>query len=235
MGVPTHRSCVTLDPPSVPADRLAGWVETDRSVETAFDAKLVSVRAHTVVYDDRDLRERVREATDIDHQWRFFLAARLRLEPRTEPSGPLTRLVADRARSGFRDRLADRGFQQLRRTETTRRERDGTTTREATYEAVLPLDATQWTRRATDPLGGDGPPGADDTTPTGDGPSDERVTLRTRAQLAVWPGDAEYLLAGGGYPTGVRTGADPLRASLGDHLDPEAFASDLDALIESVV
>lgn len=138
-----------VNPPGVPTDRLAadGWRETERAVETPFDARVVSVEAHTVVYDDSDLRERVHEATGVDRQWRFFLAARLELSPETAPSEPLTRLVTKRARAGFRDRLDDRGFRQLRERDTARRQRGDVTSRVATYDAVTPTDdATLRTR-----------------------------------------------------------------------------------------
>ena len=189
-----------MEPPAVPEERFAagGWRETDRSVEQPFETPMVSVEAHTTVYEDAALRDRLREATGVDHEWRFFLASRLRLSPRTPTSRALTRLVTDRARAGFRERLTDRGFRQLRRTADERRDRNGTTARVATYESL-----TQ-------------------TAP---------ATLRTRARLAVWPGDREYLLAGGGWPSGVRAADENARAVLERAVDPEAFERELDELV----
>lgn len=194
---------MTVEPPDVPGERLAagGWQETERSRDRPFDAGFVSVEAHTLVYDDAVLRERLHEATGVDHPWRFFLAARLRLRPATSPSGPLTRLVTDRARSGFRDRLADRGFRNLRVTGTTTRDAGGVTRREATYGAVTPTDHT---------------------------------TLRTRASLSVWPDDDSYLLAGGGYPIGVRDANDDVRAVLSEAIDADAFERELAELVDAV-
>ncbi|MFB6177208.1 MAG: hypothetical protein ABEI99_08730 [Halobaculum sp.] len=126
--------------PSIPDSLLTGWRETESSVKKLFDARVVSVHAHTVVYEDADLREQLRSETGIDHQWRFAVAARLALRPRTEPSGPLTSLVADRAHDGFADRLADRGLTGIRQTGETEREIDGETAREASYEALCRLD-----------------------------------------------------------------------------------------------
>lgn len=106
-------------PPRVPSDALAagGWRERDREETTPFDATLVRVDAATVVYEDADLRERIRDATGLDRLWRFFVASRLTLHPETSPSVPLSRLVANRAHAGFADVLAERGFEGVRRTD----------------------------------------------------------------------------------------------------------------------
>lgn len=125
--------------PEFPDSLLDDWRETESSVEKLFDARLVSVHAHTVVYEDATLREQIRAETGVDHQWRFAVAARLALRPRTEPSKPLTRLVADRAHDGFADRLTDRGFSGVRQTGETRRDIDGETARVARYEALCRL------------------------------------------------------------------------------------------------
>lgn len=127
--------------PEFPDSSLADWRETESSVEKLFDARVVSVHAHTVVYEDATLREQIRTEAGVDHQWRFLVAARLALRPRTEPSKPLTRLVADRAHDGFADRLTDRGFAGIRQTTETRREIDGEVARVAGYEALCRLDS----------------------------------------------------------------------------------------------
>jgi hypothetical protein len=91
------------------------------------------------VYDDAALRAELRESTDVDHQWRFFVTARLVLRPKAPPSRALSRLVAERAHAGFADRLGERGFDGIRKTGTETREIDGETARVATYEALCRL------------------------------------------------------------------------------------------------
>lgn len=125
-----------VERPRLPAALLDGWRETETSVERPFDARVVSVHAHTVVYDDAALAERLRQTAGVDGRWRFFVAARLALRPRTSPSGPLTRVVADRAHTGFADRLASRGLTDVRERGTERRTVAGTEARVARYEAV---------------------------------------------------------------------------------------------------
>jgi len=96
--------------PRVSDDRLAPWTAVERKRETLFEVSKVRVRAATVVYEDREMRERVVEATGVDRTWRFFFASRLQLRPATKVSRALTRLVTNRARSGFPDQLRARGF-----------------------------------------------------------------------------------------------------------------------------
>jgi hypothetical protein len=133
---------MSVERPVVPSDRLdaGGWTEVERSLETPFDAGIVSVEANTVVYEDDRLRARIREATGTDCQWRFFLAGRLALTPRTPPSGPLTRLFANRTHEAFADRLSERGLDGVRRAGTERRRVDDRVARVATFEALRRLD-----------------------------------------------------------------------------------------------
>lgn len=126
--------------PVGPDSLLVEWRETESSVEKLFDARVVSVHAHTVVWEDATLREQIRTEAGVDHQWRFAVAARLALRPRTSPSGPLTRLVANRAHDGFAERLEGRGLTGIRETGTERREIDGETAHVASYEALCRLD-----------------------------------------------------------------------------------------------
>jgi len=86
-----------MDPPIVPTDRLDGWRHVERATERPFAAGPVSVTAGTVRY----------ERTDRDEPRPFFFASRLRIRPGGTPNPALTRLVENRARAGFRDRLAD--------------------------------------------------------------------------------------------------------------------------------
>ncbi|WP_435064764.1 DUF6517 family protein [Halobaculum sp. EA56] len=191
--------------PSPPTESLAagGWRERERRESVAFDAKVVTVEAATVVYEDEALRERVREETGLDRLWRFFVASRLALSPPTEPSGPLTRLVADRAHAGFADTLAERGFEGVRRADPVddagAAARIGTDARVATYEALCRLDG---------------------------------VDVRARGCAAVRPSGDAYLLAGGAYPTAVRRAPDDATGdALSRALEPERFREELYELI----
>lgn len=127
--------------PSPPTDALAagGWCERERRERTAFDAKVVTVDAATVVYEDVDLRERLREATGVDGLWRFFVASRLTLSPASAPSRALTSLVANRSHAGFADILRERGFEGVRRHDDPDADLGGDTTL-AGYEALCRLD-----------------------------------------------------------------------------------------------
>jgi hypothetical protein len=102
------------DPPTVSADVLEGWRRTETNAETLFELGVIRVTAHTAVYEDRALRERIRSRTDVDHPWRFVFTTRIVLEPTSSVTGALRRLVSDRARSGFTDRLRDRGISDVR-------------------------------------------------------------------------------------------------------------------------
>lgn len=133
----------SLTPPRVPDEALAaaGWRERERDETTPFDAAVVRVDAVTVVYEDLGLRERLREATGLDRLWRFFVASRLVLRPEASPSGPLSRLVADRAHAGFADALAERGFEGVRPTDADDVEgRLPDDARVASYAALCRLD-----------------------------------------------------------------------------------------------
>ncbi|MFB6167438.1 MAG: hypothetical protein ABEJ43_01170 [Haloferacaceae archaeon] len=97
-----------VDPPGT------GWTTAESSSETVFDLGPVEVTAATVVFEDRDLRSRVAERTGLDRTWRFAFASRVDV-PGSSGSRALARLVTDRARSGFADRLERRGFEAVER------------------------------------------------------------------------------------------------------------------------
>lgn len=92
-----------MDPPVVPRARLDGWQCIDETTERAFTAGFVSVDASTVRYE--------RDATEPPRP--FCFASRLRIRPATAPNPALTALVERRARSGFRDRLAERDIEDI--------------------------------------------------------------------------------------------------------------------------
>jgi len=150
-----------MEPPVVPSDRLEGWQRVDETTERAFAAGPVSVDASTVRYE-RAAREPPRP---------FCFASRLRIRPATAPNSGLTALVERRARSGFRDRLAERDIERI--------EHRGD--REIAIDDPRASRATLSTFRGVARAG----------------PGDGRVPIE--ALLAVWSAD-EYLLGGGAYP-----------------------------------
>ncbi|WP_311173749.1 hypothetical protein [Halobellus ordinarius] len=107
-----------IDPPEL--DVPEGWRLVSEEVTTPFDARLVTAKAHTRLYEDVDLRERLREATGTETTWRFVFASRLRISPKAPGSPALTRLVSDRASGTFLDVLESRGFSEIARADTHR-------------------------------------------------------------------------------------------------------------------
>jgi len=193
--------------PSVPTDALAdgGWCERERRRTTEFDAAVVTVKAATVVYEDRSLRDRVAEQTELDRLWRFFVASRLTVSPATGPSSALTRLVANRAHAGFADTLTERGFEGVRRVAPDAVDSCeaalGDGSRVAGYDALCRLDG---------------------------------VAVRARGWAAVRPVDGAYLLVGGAYPTAVRTASDERTDdALAEAFDPEGFREELFSLMRA--
>jgi hypothetical protein len=104
-------------PPSVPEERLTDWRRANDLSDTPFAAPGLTVTARILLYEDDRLRAAVRERTGVDRSWRFFLATRLELTPSPPVTGALRGLVASRAGRGFADRLEDRGFEAVERTE----------------------------------------------------------------------------------------------------------------------
>ncbi len=106
-------------PPTVPADRLedAGWEQIEDTVETRFRMPTLTVTGRTLVYEDADLRERLRDAFG-DATVRFFFATRLSFSPPLGPGlGQMVRpTVIAEAKRAFADDLAERGIEDVDRT-----------------------------------------------------------------------------------------------------------------------
>ena len=164
-----------MEPPVVPTDRLDSWRRIAETTDRPFAAGFVSVTASTVRYERTGGSPRP-----------FFFASRLRIRPSTPPNAALTRLVERRARSGFRDRLADRNVRAVAHRGD----------REISIDDPDASRATLSTFR-----------GACRLT---DGPCEVPV----EALLAVWDA-GEYLLGGGAYPlSDGATAADTARRDL---------------------
>ena len=183
-------------PAGVVGDDRWELVETD---ETSFgDARLATVRSRRALYGDRRLRERVRAATGHDRLWRSVFVARLTTEPPLTPgvAGLVVRSVAfPRARSRFRDDLADRGFRAVE--EVERRRVDvgaGQRARAARLSAVVPVD---------------------DATASAGAGTDDGVAVD--AWIALWHRDREMVAAGGFYPVATLSGAPDAFASPGEY------------------
>lgn len=202
------------DYPTVPEDRLDGWVSTEAFSETVFQLSAVSVEGHTVVYENDDLRASVRAATDgaLDHMWRFFFATRLDFSPPLPRGvGPraIFSTVASEANEQFVAILRERDFDAISQGRQERiRVGTGDRARLRRYNARLSL---------------------------ADAPGDGAVTLPTAGLLAVWHADGEFRLAGGAYP--ARSLADVFSLDSDDDrlaASPERFRDDLLGLIRAV-
>jgi hypothetical protein len=166
-----------VPPPGVPTDRLADWTRTEATVERLYGVEGADVRGHTLVYEDRRLREGVRDATDgsLDQSWRFFFATRLRFRPPLAPGAHVAILptVRSEATRSLLRALEDRGVDTVER---GRRERVRTDSgkrvrlRQVTGEIPRP-DASAG--------------------------SDEPVPIE--GWVGVWY-DGDLLVAGGAYP-----------------------------------
>ena len=133
--------------PPVPEARLADdWERVEDTTETLFGVDGADVRGHTLVYEDTDLREAVRAATDdaVDQSWRFVFATRLVFRPPLAPGigaamvlptvkrEAVGRFAADLEARGVAD--VERGRRERTRTEDGSR----VTLRQVTGEVRLP-------------------------------------------------------------------------------------------------
>lgn len=203
-----------VPPPAVPSPE--GWRVVSEEVTTPFDARIVAVRAHTVVVADESLRDRVRARTGADAAWRFFFASRLRLRPAAPPSRAVSKLVANRATAGFADVLRERGLDSVRAVSSRRLSvRDET------------ADLTRY--RACVAVAGEDPSARRRSLDGGDCPDSPDWAVAVDGYVAVWPDDGGFLLAGGAYPRGVASGPDELTACF----DPEGFREELFEMIRA--
>ena len=216
--------------PAVPSDHLAGWRETDASVEEAFSTPVVTVYTHTVVFEETEARERIRAQTGCDHPWQFFFVSRIRLAPPRDPGPVLTKLVRRKAAAGFTDRLADRGIEQI--TERGRRDRsigdtDGLL---VTYgglvrRSIQDRDPTDSSTVADERTDASSP--TDDTAPA-------LLSVPITAVLGVWAADGDYHVAGGGTPAGPPDrGPSDVVDAVAETVDPTAARETLLALIDA--
>ena len=129
-----------IAPPSI--DVPDGWRLVSEEVTAPFDVRVVRIEAHTQIYEDVELRERLEAATGVDRgtTWRFVFASRLRISPATSPSTALTRLVRDRATSKFVEVLEERGFSGVDRADTHRIDVDHTEVEATRFRAQVRVD-----------------------------------------------------------------------------------------------
>lgn len=203
-----------VPPPPVPTDRLGDWERTDATVERLYGVDGADVRGHTLVYEDRRLREGVRDATGgaLDQSWRFFFATRLGFRPPLAPGvePTLVPMVRPEAVRRFRSDLEDRGVEDVER---GRRERVRTETgtrvrlRQVTGEIPLP-----------------------NPDPAAVSPAVAAVPVE--GWVGIWYDDA-VLVAGGAYPRTALArafGVDDERLSL----SPSAARDELLDLVRAV-
>lgn len=223
--------------PAVPSEGLAGWRETDTTVQKAFSTPIVTVYTHTVVFEETEARARIRAETGCDHPWQFFFVSRIRLAPRREPNAMLTQLVRRKAADGFTDRLGDRGIEQV--TERDRRERaiGEATGLIVTYGGLvrrsIHVDADGDTPAAdanSDATTDD----ADSDATTDDNRSTALLAVPITAVLGVWAAAGDYHVAGGGAPAGPPDSGPPAVVdAVAETIDPTAARESLLDLIDA--
>ena len=96
------------------------WQLVSEETSTPFDVRVVTVTATTRIYEDTELRERLR--------------------PTQPPSRALSRLVSDRSSSAFVDVLEERGFSDIDRADTHRFGVDGDEVDATRYRARARFD-----------------------------------------------------------------------------------------------
>ncbi len=106
-------------PPAVPEERLdaEGWERIEDNTEMRFRLPTLTVTGRTLVYEDADLRERLRPAVG-DTTLRFFFATRLSFSPPLGPGmGPMIRsTVVREAKQAFAEDLEARGIGDVEQT-----------------------------------------------------------------------------------------------------------------------
>ena len=215
--------------PAVPSERLAGWRETDATIEKAFSTPIVTVYTHTVVFEETEARARIRAETGCDHPWQFFFVSRIRLEPRREPNAMLTQLVRRKAADGFTDRLADRGIEQV--AERDRRER---AIGEATGQIVTYGGLVRRSIQVADD--GDTPAAADADSDaiTDDDRSTALLAVPITAVVGIWAAAGDYHVAGGGVPAGPPDSGPPAVVdAVAETIDPTAARETLLDLLDA--
>lgn len=129
--------------PLVPAQaRTDPWNLAETGTETVADLSAARVEGSTVVYEDRELRERMRERTGLDQPWRQFFATELSFVPGL-PAGArpfVGPAVSSAVRESFAADLRDRGLRGVtelgsERVRVDSGERADATTYRAAYEA----------------------------------------------------------------------------------------------------
>jgi hypothetical protein len=201
------------------------WELRSRSEDAVFRTPTATVRGHTLVYDDADLRAALDRAGVADHLdpggegtlvdvaaddtggfWRFFFATALSFRPPLAPGiGPASMRgpVVRESRESFLEDLRTRGFENV---DSGRRQRVRTDTGDrATLTKVT----------ASYPLDG--------------------ARLDVEGWIAVWSRGGSFRIAGGVYPTrGLADLLDSLSDAERPEIDPGRYRDDLLGLIRSV-
>jgi hypothetical protein len=204
--------------PTVTDDRIdSGWELVDERVETLFELPGMRVRGAIRQYEDRETGAALTEATDgdVEQSVRFFAATKLGFDPGLPPgtlSSVVLRSIRQEARRTFKQRLQERGLEDVSRGRRERTRVDGARLRLTSYDAVYPLS-------------GDGGEGGDRSDDQG---------IPVTGWVGVWHDDA-FQVATGGYPSQRLTDVFGLDAT-GTPLDasPAAYRNELFDLMQSV-
>ncbi|PSQ44191.1 hypothetical protein BRD17_04680 [Halobacteriales archaeon SW_7_68_16] len=171
--------------PAVPAgihddDR---WALVEDEAHRVATTPVATIDAHTVVYEDRELRERIAAATGVDTLWRFVFAARLAIDPPVAPAmAPIlvTSTVRPAARERFPDDLRERGLSNVERRGSNRTDvGDDDRARVYRYGATVTIGDVE-----------------------GEATLAPGTEVPVAAYLAVWERDGTPYTAGGAFPIG---------------------------------
>lgn len=130
------------DASTVLADGLLdGWALSEDTTETLFSLPTARVEGHTLVYEDAELRARVRETHEADHPWRFVFVTEVRFSPPLAPGGAAMvkpTLVVE-AGTRFAEDLRERGLRGVEKGRTETMRVGGTRARLSDFRAAYEL------------------------------------------------------------------------------------------------
>lgn len=105
--------------PTVPAELLDTWEQTEQQIQRLFDIGLAYVAGHTLVYEDAELRSQIQEARPDVGLSRVFFATRLGFSPSLPPGGAqlIKPRIIQEVQTGVADRFRERGFTDIQTTD----------------------------------------------------------------------------------------------------------------------
>ena len=226
-------------PPQVPEAALeaGGWEYIGgHSLDPAFEQSIgpasVSAAFETLVYEDMDLSETLKEKTlgQAEGQFSLFFATRVTLDPSLSNlpeavRGTVVDVVEEHARANYEGQLEDVDVTDIEQTDTRSTTVDtGESARVTDYEATIAFDEITF-------------PFTDEKEFTIEGRE-----FDVSGMLAVWEHDGTILVAGGAHPgenielsvTKEPTEAIEVSVDIDLGLTPDAYREELQSLVAGV-